>query len=169
MNEAKLKTTSVMAAAVVILSACASTGSFQGMKHRIMGGKPKDVIVPELRTDEQNQSQNLGNITVAEAAKVTDLERQQAVAKPAGQAGRDLGVTIASLGLLGNTGVWLETPLVEKEIAGRVVYLKSGASINLRLIPNGGAAGSGSQISVAAMQILGIPIVDLAELRVFIH
>ncbi len=169
MNRAMLRSTSILVAVVVTLSACTSTGSFQGLKHRVMGRSTENIIVPELRPEEQKQPQNLGNITIAEAAKVTDSEHQQAVSKPVGQAESDLGTTIASLGLLDNTGFWLETPLVEKEVEGRVVYLKSGASINLKLIPNGGDKGSGSQISVAAMQLLGIPVVDLAELRVFMR
>jgi hypothetical protein len=169
MNRMSLKPAGLLIIVAVILSACTSNMRFQDLKRRIMGGQDSDVVVHELETGEQEKPQNLGNITVADAAKVTDAERQKAVAKPVGRPDRDLGTTIASLGLLDKTGFWLETPLVKAEADGRVVYLKSGTAINLRLIPNGGAAGSGSQISVAAMQILGIPIVDLAELRVFIR
>jgi hypothetical protein len=132
-----------------------------------LGGKPRESDAPELHSGEQEQRHNLGNITVAEAAKVTDAELEKAVVKPVAGTGRILGTTIASLGLLDKTGFWLKTPLVENEVEGRVVYLKDGTSINLRLIPNGGDKGSGSQVSVAAMQALGIPIVELVKLQVF--
>ncbi len=169
MNKVSIKPVGLLIVVAVLLTACASNTQFQDLKRKILGGQDSDVVVHELETGEQEKPQNLGKITVADAVKVTESERQKAVAKPVGRPDRDLGTTIASLGLLGKTGFWLETPLVEAEADGRVVYLQSGTAINLRLIPNGGAAGSGSQISVAAMQILGIPIVDLAELRVFIR
>jgi hypothetical protein len=169
MNKVSFKPAGLLIIVAVLLSACASNTKFPDFKRKLMGGQNSDVIVHELGTDKQQKLQNLGNITVVDAARVTESERQNAVAKPVGRPDRDLGTTIASLGLLGKTGFWLETPLVEAEADGRVVYLQNGTAINLRLIPNGGAAGSGSQISVAAMQILGISIVDLAELRVFIR
>jgi hypothetical protein len=163
-----LKPAGIFIVVVAILSGCASNVTFLDLKRKILGKQHSDVVVHELKTGEQGKPHNLGKITVADAAKVTESERQKAVAKSKGH-NRNLGTTIASLGLLDKSGFWLETPLVEAEANGRVVYLKRGTAINLRLIPNGGAAGSGSQISVAAMQTLGIPIVDLAELRVFIR
>ncbi len=128
-----------------------------------------DTIRPVMRASDRPELKNTGQITVAEAAKVTDVELKAAVAKPVARPERDLGNTVAGLGMIDKTGFWLQTPLVKSKVEGRVVYLKTGNSINLILIPNGAVAGSGSQISIAAMKVLGIPIVDLAELRVFIR
>lgn len=104
-------------------------------------------------------------LTVDTATNVTEAEIA-AAAKPT-QVSKDKGTTIASLGLLNQDGLWLSTPLVTSETSGRVVVEASGASLNVTLIPNGAASGSGSQISIAAMQALGVSITDLVELRVF--
>jgi hypothetical protein len=42
-----------------------------------------------------------------------------------------------------------------------------GKSINIELRPSGGAAGSGSQISLAAMRLIEAPLTSLPELTVF--
>lgn len=135
---------------------------------------PDAELAPQPRLDdltgtERRKVANTGQTTVAAASKVTVAELEQAKAKPVGRPERDLGKTIASLGLIDETGFWLRTPLVSSEADGRVVFLKTGTAINLRLIPNGAEAGSGSQISIAAMKVLGISIVDLAEVQVFMR
>jgi hypothetical protein len=48
---------------------------------------------------------------------------------------------------------------------GRVVL--EGASVNVELIPSGAAAGSGSQLSLAAFRVLGVPLTSLPEVTVF--
>ena len=53
------------------------------------------------------------------------------------------------------------------EKTGRIVYQQSGVGANVILIPNGAEAGSGSQLSLAAMQALGIPLTELARLKVY--
>lgn len=107
-------------------------------------------------------------LTVAEASKVTP-SALAAATKPVTRPEQDKGTTIASLGLLERDGFWLRTPLVSSEAKGRVVVEKSGASVNVMLVPSGAEAGSGSQLSIAAMQVLAIPITDLVEVRVFIR
>ena len=159
--------------AAMILSACSNNSSFNILQRPTKPLEPavvaEDADTPKMRSGTGKKIANTGNITVAEAAKVSDAELQEAVAKPAKKAERDLGKTIASLGLIDEGGFWLQTPLVKSEVEGRVIYLKSGATVNLQLVPNNEAAGSGSQISIAAMNVLGIPIVELAELQVFIR
>ena len=76
-----------------------------------------------------------------------------------------LGTTIASLGAPTDPGIWLETPLVTALTPGRITY--QGTSINVELRPSGGAPGSGSQISLAAMRLIGAPLTSLPELMVF--
>jgi hypothetical protein len=76
-----------------------------------------------------------------------------------------LGFTVASLGDPTDPGLWLETPLVSSEIAGRIITdTAQTAFVTLR--PSGGAVGSGSRISLAAMQALGLGLTDLATLTV---
>ncbi len=157
-----------------ILSACSATSSFPTFKKdkplRVEGTAETiilDADKPKMRAEKQPNPQNLGRITVADAAKVSDTELKAAASKPAAQTTKRLGKTIVSLGLLDEAGFWLQTPLVASETEGRVVNAVSGKSANIRLIPNGAPSGSGSQMSIAAMQLLGIAITDLAEVEVF--
>lgn len=78
-----------------------------------------------------------------------------------------LGITVASLGDPTAEGFWMKTPLVTSETAGRVVFTTSGRSVQVRLIPSGGPAGGGSQISLAAMRLLEAPLTGLPELVVY--
>ncbi|QEW21368.1 hypothetical protein LA6_003576 [Marinibacterium anthonyi] len=76
----------------------------------------------------------------------------------------DLGTTVASLGDPSKPGLWMETPLTTREQTGQAFY--SGSSVTLTLRPSGGAPGSGSRMSVLAMQALGAPLTELIEVRV---
>ena len=95
----------------------------------------------------------------------TAEERAEATAAPAGGGETRLGTTVASLGDPTEQGLWLETPLVTGVREGRIV--RGGASVKLELRPSGGAAGSGSRISLAAMRLLGASLTDLPEVEVF--
>lgn len=157
----------------VVLSGCSIKDSLQKLKRNdtavTASVADDDTAKPVMRDAVGPPLQNTGHITVAEAAKVSDAELKQATAKPIARPERDLGKTVASLGLIDETGFWLQTPLVQSPVDGRIIYLKTGTSINLRLLPNGQTAGSGSQISIAAMKVLGISIVDLVEVQVYIR
>jgi hypothetical protein len=74
---------------------------------------------------------------------------------------------VASLGDPGQPGLWLETPLVSVAQPGRVILSATGRSAELELRPSGGAPGSGSRMSLAAMQAVGAPLTGLPELQVF--
>ncbi|MBI6630134.1 hypothetical protein [Pontibaca salina] len=76
--------------------------------------------------------------------------------------------TVASLGDPGRAGMWLETPLVQKETPGRVRVVSSGVSASVTLIPIKGAATAGSRLSLAAMRGLDAPLGDLIQLEVTI-
>ena len=102
--------------------------------------------------------------TVAEFDTTTQEEREAATTTVAVQES-SLGTTIASLGAPTDPGIWLKTPLVEEISQGRVVY--QGNSVNLELRPSGGAVGSGSQLSLAAMRLLEAPLTGLPEVEVF--
>jgi len=77
-----------------------------------------------------------------------------------------LGTTTASLGDPNEAGFWLKTPLVSAPQPGRVVYVATGRSVQVQLIPSG-TPGGGSQISIAAMRLLEAPLTGLPELVVY--
>jgi hypothetical protein len=78
---------------------------------------------------------------------------------------QELGVTTASLGSPAEPGIWLKTPFVTELTQGRITY--NDTSINIELRPSGGASGSGSQISLAAMRLIEAPLTSLPEIVVF--
>ena len=91
-------------------------------------------------------------------------ERAAATRPPAG--GRALGESLAGLGAPGEGGFWLRTGLVSDTRAGRVVSA-GGSSVAVELRPSGREAGSGSQISLAALRALGLSLTQLAPLTVY--
>lgn len=102
--------------------------------------------------------------TVEQFDTTSAEDRAAAVAVPSG-AERRLGASIASLGSPTEPGIWFKTPLVTEVTQGRVVY--QGKSVNVELRPSGGAAGSGSQISLAAMRLIEAPLTGLPEVTVY--
>ncbi|MDO5641809.1 MAG: hypothetical protein Q4G26_05395, partial [Paracoccus sp. (in: a-proteobacteria)] len=105
-----------------------------------------------------------GGQTVAQLDRSTPAERAAATAAPAATGGK-LGDTIASLGNATEPGFWIKTPLVTSAAKGRVVNPATGKSVNLDLQPLGG--GGGSQLSLAAMQALGVGLTDLPKVEVW--
>ncbi|WBU63227.1 hypothetical protein [Paracoccus aerodenitrificans] len=101
----------------------------------------------------------------AESLDTTTAEEKAAAAAPATGGGR-LGTTVASLGDVTESGFWLKTPLVSATAQGRVVNTENSQSANVELRPLSGG-GSGSQISLAAMQAIGAGLTDLPELEVW--
>lgn len=102
--------------------------------------------------------------TVEQFDTTSAEDRAAAVAAPTGGE-RRLGTTIASLGSPTDPGIWFKTPLVSDVTQGRVEY--QGNSVNVELRPSGGAAGSGSQISLAAMRLIEAPLTGLPEVTVY--
>lgn len=96
----------------------------------------------------------------------TGSERAAAAAPPAG-VDRKLGSTIASLGDPSQPGFWIKTPLVQSETGGRIVNPANGKSAKVRLIPLGGPASGGSQVSLPALQVLGVSLTDLPMIEVY--
>jgi len=104
-------------------------------------------------------------VTAEQFDTTTEADRAAAIVEEPAAEDRLLGTTIASLGPPADPGIWLETPLVSVLTPGRIDYL--GTSINVELRPSGGTAGSGSQISLAAMRLIAAPLTSLPELQVF--
>lgn len=105
------------------------------------------------------------NATTVDQFDTTTPEARAAAVTPVSGGDVSLGTTIASLGPPGEPGIWLKTPLVTAVSQGRVVF--NGTSVNVELRPSGTAAGSGSQLSLAAMRLLGAPLTSLPEVAVF--
>ncbi|NCO87345.1 MAG: D-galactarate dehydratase [Rhodobacterales bacterium] len=105
--------------------------------------------------------------TVEQFDTTTQADRIAAVAAPPPPREARLGTTIASLGSPTDPGIWMRTGLVSEVTMGRVEYPANGKSVTLELRPSGGPAGAGSQISLAAMRLLEVPLTGLPELVVF--
>ena len=103
--------------------------------------------------------------TVEEFDTTSAEDRASALATPEPAGEVALGTTVASLGSPAIPGIWMETPLVSALTMGRVEI--DGRSVSLELRPSGGAAGSGSQISLAAMRLLEVPLTDLPVVTVY--
>lgn len=78
-----------------------------------------------------------------------------------------LGEALAGLGAPGEAGLWLRTGLVREPRRGRVVT-ETGAALELDLRPTGADPGAGSHLSLTAMRTLGLPLTQLATLRVYL-
>lgn len=76
-----------------------------------------------------------------------------------------LGFAVASLGDASIPGLWMETPLVSTEGPGRVIG-PDGRTVAVTLRPSGGGPGSGSRLSLQAMQALGIDLAALPTVTV---
>ncbi|MEZ5912888.1 MAG: D-galactarate dehydratase [Paracoccaceae bacterium] len=98
----------------------------------------------------------------------TTTEAERAAALDAGPTSgeRELGTTVASLGSPTEPGFWMKTPLVSAPARGRVVTV-TGESVAVDLIPSGGPAGGGSQLSLAAFRALGLSLTGLPQVTVF--
>lgn len=146
----------------VALAGC-STPSFQD----IFGGPVAPAVAaPAPTLNPAPPPPPPANATTQEQFDTTSQEeRDAAVVTEEPAQDQPLGTTIASLGPPAEPGIWLKTPLVTELAPGRVAY--QGKTINVELRPSGGAAGSGSQISLAAMRLIEAPLTSLPELTVF--
>lgn len=108
-----------------------------------------------------------GPAKTAEAMDTTSSAERTAAAAATTPAKAELGRTVASLGDPSQSGFWLETPLVSAKTKGRVEDPSTGKTAEVELRPSGGAKGSGSQISLAAMRLLEVPLTALPELVVY--
>ncbi|RVT84571.1 hypothetical protein DXV76_09475 [Rhodobacteraceae bacterium CCMM004] len=96
----------------------------------------------------------------------TDAQKAAATAAPS-ETGARLGETTASLGDPTEPGLWLATPLVSSARAGRIEYAATGKSAVVELRPLDGPDTAGSQVSLAAMRLIGANLTDLPVLVVY--
>jgi hypothetical protein len=114
---------------------------------------PNDVMTPPMTPE-----------SALAAAGAVDANTAAAEGTVGGEP-RFLGFTVASLGDASQPGLWLETPLVEEEMPGSVIA-ENGLLLPLTLRPSGGERGSGSRLSLAAFQELGLDLTALPTLTV---
>ena len=96
----------------------------------------------------------------------TTTEQKAAAAKAPEAAETKLGSTVASLGDPTQGGFWIKTPLVKARGIGRIVNPANGKSAKVDLIPLDGG-GSGSQVSLPALQLIGVSLTDLPTIEVY--
>ncbi|MEO1909147.1 MAG: hypothetical protein ABGX10_01740 [Paracoccus sp. (in: a-proteobacteria)] len=104
--------------------------------------------------------------TPAQLDTTTQEQREAAAKAPEASAETKLGSTVGSLGNPSEGGFWIKTPLVKTRAMGRIVNPANGKSAKVELIPLTGG-GSGSQVSLPALQLLGISLTDLPTLDVY--
>ena len=150
---------------VLALSACESP-SLQGLLPTV--APPSPVIQPSETLDPTPPPPPPPTARTVEQFDTTSEEdRAAAVASVQTNGERALGSTNVSLGSAADPGIWLKTALVNELQQGRAVYSANGNSVNLELRPSGGEAGSASQMSLAAMRLLEIPLTALVDVEVF--
>ena len=128
-----------------------------------LGGSEDDVVLPAAAPVEASEIEPLDPLD-AGSEPVTDAALPDATLPPPVGSGSALGTTVISLGDPSIGGMWLKTPLVDTERASQVRY--RGVVDALTLQPLDAEPGSGSQISVRAMQALGASLTDLVEVSV---
>ncbi|MGZ3216752.1 hypothetical protein [Paracoccus sp. T5] len=104
--------------------------------------------------------------TPAQLDTTTPQQRAAAAQAPVSGGETRLGTTIGSLGNPSEGGFWIKTPLVKETAMGRIVNPATGKSAKVELRPLSGS-GSGSQVSLPALQLLGVPLTDLPTLEVY--
>lgn len=92
---------------------------------------------------------------------------QTGEAAPEPQSNGYLGETLAGLGAPTEAGRWLVTGLVTQVQDGHV-EAEDGTRVTLELRPSGAAPSAGSQISLQAMQALGLSLAGLSTLKVYV-
>lgn len=166
----------VVSCLCVALSACTfapNDGAPLGETH--VGGVSADIAVrPKARPDgflARIKSRVAPPPAAARTEEQFDTttadQREAAAVIPVAGGERALGRTIASLGSPTEPGFWMKTPLVSSEVDGRVVFPKTGKSVQVRLIPIDGPATAGSRLSLSALRLLEAPLTGLPEVDVF--
>ncbi|MBF9059929.1 hypothetical protein HKCCSP123_12125 [Rhodobacterales bacterium HKCCSP123] len=144
----------ILVLSLLSLAACSGGSGFgNGLGGGLFGGRdraePVVIETPPVG----------GPTDVTDAAPASE-----APDTPSGD-GQFLGFSVTSLGDATQPGLWLETPLVTVEGPGRVVA-ENGRTIVVTLRPSGGEQGSGSRLSLAGFQALGLNLTALPTLTV---
>lgn len=107
------------------------------------------------------------NARTASDFDTTTAEQKAEAAKAPAAAEKKLGKTVASLGDPTQPGFWVKTPLVKAAGQGRIVNPANSKSAKVELVPLAGPASGGSQVSLPALQLIGVSLTDLPEIEVY--
>lgn len=151
----------VMCGTVLLLSACSALqpAPDQG---EVSGEARDEGVTTDILVRPRARPASLAPIAVQEPVE-NDVPQA-----PDAAGNGSLGTTIASLGNPAEAGLWLKTPLVGQERAGRVVFPQTGKTVSVTLIPLEGPKTGGSQLSLSAMQAIGAPLTELPTIEVFL-
>ncbi len=160
-------TRAILLLAVLVVAGCANAG----LGGLFGGNGPGSGIGGRAPAAEAGPTEVVTEAVVGEAAAediapAESATRAAAVAEGntgAGDAVR--GFTVASLGDATRPGLWIETPLVDRERMVTVVA-PTGTTVEVIARPSGGARGSGSRLSLAAFQALGLSLTSLPTVTV---
>ncbi len=128
----------------------------------LFGGGGDEAVLPAAAPIEASEIEPLDSFETEEPP-IGSAVPDATLPPPVGS-GSALGTTVISLGDPSLGGMWLKTPLVKSERPGQVRY--RGVVVAVTLQPLDAEPGSGSQISVRAMQALGASLTDLVEVSV---
>lgn len=151
---------------VLVLAGCAN-GGLGGLGGLFGGpGPAADTAPAAVPSGEVITEPVVGEAAAEDVAPAESSTRAAAVAAgntATGDAVR--GFTVASLGDATRHGLWIETPLVDRERTATVVA-PDGTTVVVTASPSGGAQGSGSRLSLAAFQALGLSLASLPTVTV---
>lgn len=170
----KIETVAVLGLGLVGLAACTPTAT-------TTTGKPASAAAPAGKVETSLSAEQVAAATAitrapapapaarASAAQLdtTTTQQRSEAAKAPEVAETRLGTTIASLGDPTEGGFWIKTPLVKARGIGRIVNPANGKSARVDLIPLDGEQGGGSQVSLPALQLIGVSLTDLPTIEVF--
>ncbi|MGP6085555.1 hypothetical protein [Antarctobacter jejuensis] len=159
--------TTGMICATLALSACGQTPLFK-QRPAQDATPPAGTVRPQARPEGASAPKPAANARTAEQFDTTTAEERKKAAAPVQTGGeKALGETVASLGDPAKPGFWLETPLVSTAQTGRVLYLATGKTVQVDLIPIDGPKDGGSRLSLAAMRLIDAPLTGLPKVQVF--
>jgi hypothetical protein len=145
---------SVKPVLIVVLVAGSLSGC--GLMNRL---KPAPIVAPVAEAvvlPAMGVGQN-----AAALDQSSDAEKAAALTASVGVE-RSLGTVVVGLGSPAEQGFWIKSPLIATAGKGRV-ELKSGASVNVDLLPGTG----GALLSLAAFRALGLGLTDLPEVTIY--
>ncbi len=149
--------------AILLLVGCAGEPFWQGDAAGPVAA-PRQATRPVARRDAAPPPP--AGAETAEQFDTTSVAERQTAARNTSGAWRALGRTVATLGDPADPGFWAKTPLVDQVQAGRLVDPATGATVKVQLRPLLAERGAGTQVSLAALRLLGVPLTALTELRV---
>ncbi|GAB5448353.1 hypothetical protein [Gymnodinialimonas sp.] len=161
-------TRAVSILAVLALAGCAN-GGIGGFGGLLSGNGPGSGFgrdAPVEASGEVITEAVTGEAAAEDIAPADSETRAAAVAAGDTATGDSVrGFTVASLGDATQPGLWIETPLVDRERVVTVVA-PNGTTVEVTGRPSGGERGSGSRLSLAAFQALGLSLTSLPTVTV---